>query len=403
VRKRPAESIDDAAPNPKILLDATAIPAQRGGVGRYVESLVGALDAAGAPLTVVCQRRDAAHLREIVTRTRIVPVAEELDNRPARLAWEQATLPRLAGRLGTEVIHSPHYTMPLASPVPVVVTLHDATFFSDPALHLGAKGRFFRAWTRISLNRAAECLVVSQSTADELVRHARADRARLTVAHLGVDRTHFRVPDAGEKQAAAQRLGLNGQRYVAFLSTLEPRKNVPALIRGFSAAAWKLPNPPALVLAGAAGWDQAVEPALAAVPDGIRVLRPGYLPLELLAGYLGGAELVVYPSLGEGFGLPVLEAMACGAPVLTTSRLSLPEVGGDAVAYTDIGAGDIATALGELLTDDDRRADLRRRAVIRAAGFTWEKNAEACMSAYRRAARRRPSGGARRTLRSAGR
>ncbi len=390
-----------------MLLDATAIPAQRGGVGRFVESLAGALDAAGARLTVVCQRRDAEHFGRRVPGSRIVSIAEEIGSRPARLAWEQTTLPRLVGRLGIDVIHSPHYTMPLASPVPVVVTLHDATFFSDPRLHLGAKGRFFRAWTRISLSRAAECLVDSQATADELVRYARADRNRMTVAHLGVDREVFRVPQEWEKHRAAGLLGLGGaarpQPYLAFLATLEPRKNVPALIRGFAAAARQLVDPPVLVLAGGDGWDQAVAPALAAVPDGIRVLRPGYLPVETLSGYLGGAELVVYPSLGEGFGLPVLEAMACGAPVLTTRRLSLPEVGGDAVAYTDVGAGDIAAALGELLADPGRRSELGRRAVARAAEFTWEKNAEICRAAYRRAAANGAAGRGRRTTRSAAR
>ena len=108
-------------------------------------------------------------------------------------------------------------------------------------------------------------------------------------------------------------------------------------------------HPPALVLAGGAGWDAAVEPAIRAVPAGIKVIRPGYLPIEMLSGYLGGAALVAYPSLGEGFGLPVLEAMACGAAVLTTRRLSLPEVGGDAVAYCDVAAGDIAVAISDLL------------------------------------------------------
>ena len=96
-------------------------------------------------------------------------------------------------------------------------------------------------------------------------------------------------------------------------------------------------EPPALVLAGAPGWDAGVEPAVAAVPAGMTVLRPGHLPVDLLPGLLGGALVVAYPSLGEGFGLPVLEAMACGAAVLTTRKLSLPEVGGDAVAYTGTG------------------------------------------------------------------
>ena len=161
---------------PRVLLDATAIPAERGGVGRYVDNLTEALDAAGAALSVVCQNRDAESFARLAPHSRIIPTAEELGSRPARLAWEQTTLSRLANRLPVDVIHSPHYTMPLAASVPVVVTLHDATFFSDRGLHLGVKGRFFRAWTRTSLRRAAVCIVPSKATATELIRlHAGRD------------------------------------------------------------------------------------------------------------------------------------------------------------------------------------------------------------------------------------
>ncbi len=371
---------------PRVLLDATAIPAERGGVGRYVDNLTEALDAAGAALSVVCQHGDAEIFARLAPHSRIVPTAEELGSRPARLAWEQTTLARLAKRLPVDVIHSPHYTMPLAAGVPVVVTLHDATFFSDRSLHLGVKGRFFRAWTRTSLRRAAVCVVPSQATADELTRytHPRADA--MVVAYHGVDRTIFRAPTAGQVLAVRDHLDLGDQDWIAFLGTLEPRKNVPALVRGYIRAMSRREKPPALVLAGSTGWDAGVEPAIAAVPDTLRVIRAGHLPVDLLPGLLGGAQLVAYPSLGEGFGLPVLEAMACGAAVLTTRKLALPEVGGDAVAYTGTGAGDIAAALTELLDDPTRRAELSVAALVRAATFTWAASARAHQVAYDRAA-----------------
>lgn len=371
---------------PRVLLDATAIPADRAGVGRYVEELVRALSARHYPLAVVTQARDAERFAALAPHARIESAPAAIEPTARRLVWEQTGLPSLARRLRADVVHSPHYTMPLASPVPVVVTLHDATFFSDPGVHVPAKRHFFRTWTRLSLRRAAACVVVSQASADELVTWAGAVRRRLTVAPLGVDHARFRPPTEREKHAAAAHLGLSGRRYVAFLATLEPRKNVPALVRGFVAAAERMSDPPALVLAGPPGWDDQVGPAVAAVPDGLQVLVPGYLPIEDLAGYLGGAELVAYPSLGEGFGLPVLEAMACGAAVLTTRRLSLPEVGGDAVAYTGTSDEEIAGSLEALLGDAERLAELRRRAPLRAATFDWDRTADGCVAAYRVAA-----------------
>ena len=368
-----------------MLLDATAVPADRGGVGRYVDSLVAALDAGGAPVSVVCQPRDAELYGRLAPRSRIVATTEAIATRTARLTWEQTTLPRLVRRLGVDVLHSPHYTMPLANPAASVVTLHDATFFTDAVLHSSVKARFFRGWTRTALSRAAVCVVPSEATAAELSRVARADRRMLEIIQHGADTDRFHPPAADEITAARSVIGLGDSPYVAFLGALEPRKNVPALIRGFAAACQGRPDPPALVLAGQPGWDGQIERALDAAPHRLRVIRAGYLPFDNLAGFLGGASIVAYPSLGEGFGLPVLEAMACGACVLTTRRLSLPEVGGDAVAYCGVGAGDIAAALTDLLDDHGRRASLAVAAQGRAKEFSWAQSADGHRLAYERA------------------
>jgi len=364
-----------------VLVDATAVPADRGGVGRYVDELLPALEAEGTDLVVVCQAHDVDHYSGLLPGVQLLAAPAAVARRPARLAWEQVGLPLLARRARADVLHCPHYTMPLAAGLPVVTTLHDATFFTHPELHLPVKRRFFRTWTRVSLVRAACCVTPSAATRDELVRVAGADPQRVQVAHLGVDQARFHVPTAAERAAVREHLGVPGP-YVGFLGTLEPRKNAPALVRAWSS----LPEPPTLVLAGGRGWDEEVDRAVAEVPAGLTLLRPGYLPLELLAGFLGEAEVVAYPSLGEGFGLPVLEAMASGAPVLTTDRLSLPEVGGDAVAYTEPDAPSIAAALGALLADPDRRADLARRGRARAGTFDWRGCARAHQAAFAAAA-----------------
>ena len=379
------EERDLTGPDPRVLVDATAVPADRGGVGRYVDGLLVALAERGADLAVVCQRSDAERYSRMTGSAEVVPGPAAIAHRPARLAWEQTGLPLVAAQVGARVLHSPHYTMPLRCGLPVVVTVHDATFFTEPEMHSSVKGTFFRSATRTALRRAARVVTPSRATRDELVRLLDADAGRIDVAPHGVDSRTFRVPTDSETARVQARLGLAGQPYIAFLGMLEPRKNVPGLIRGWIRACEGRDQPPALVLAGGSGWDDTIDAAVAEVPSSLRVLRPGYLRFTDLPGYLGGAVLVAYPSHGEGFGLPVLEAMACGAPVLTTDRLSLPEVGGDAVAYTEPDPDAIAAALTALLDDPDRRAELGAAGHERSLQFTWAASAEAHLTAFRRA------------------
>jgi glycosyltransferase involved in cell wall biosynthesis len=210
------------------------------------------------------------------------------------------------------------------------------------------------------------------------------------VAPLAYDRARFSVPSPLETEAFRTSLTPPPRSWIAFLGTLEPRKNVPALIAGYCSAVADREDAPALLLAGGSGWDRAVQPAVErAVAEGFDVRLLGYLPIEQLRSFLGGAEIVAYPSLGEGFGLPVLEAMATGACVLTTRELSLPEVGGDAVAYSGTASNSIARALAELLDDADRRAQLRQAAVERAEGFTWGRTAQLLAGAFAAASPRR--------------
>jgi glycosyltransferase involved in cell wall biosynthesis len=371
----------------RLLIDATAIPADLRGVGRYLDSLVPALVEAGVSVSVVAQQRSAdrfAALGATVVGRDGVP-----SRRPARLAWEQYGLPGLARRIAPDVLHSPHYTHPVRWRGPLAVTVHDATFFSNPEWHSRFKPTFFRMATRLAVRRADICLVASQATAAELRSRLGASPDRLRVTHLGVDTAVFRPPSAAAVAELRAAIGLGpDEDYVAFVGTLEPRKNVPALIRGWQLACRDRDRPPALVLAGGKGWDTELDAVAAEVPAGLRLLRPGYLPLAQLPALLGGAGVVAYPSFGEGFGLPVLEGMACGAAVLTTRRLSLPEVGGNAVAYCETGPESIAAELGLLLDDPNRRAELGRAGLARAAEFSWAATAAAHIRGYEQAMRR---------------
>ncbi|MEP7762935.1 glycosyltransferase family 1 protein [Sanguibacter sp. 25GB23B1] len=371
----------------RVLIDATSIPADLGGVGRYVDALVPELVAAGVEVTVVVQPRDKEHFASRSSADLVV-APTFVARRAARMLWEQVGLARTARRVGADVVHSPHYTMPALLPFPRAVTLHDATFFSTPELHLRTKAAFFRRATRRAVRHADSLIVPSQATMDEVLRYtssSSSDAGRFRVAYHGVDTERFVPTSRAEQDRVRATLGISEARYVGFLGTLEPRKNVPALIEGWVGAVRDLVDPPALVLAGGPGWDDRIDAAIARVPSGLTVRRTGYLPLSDLPGFLSGATVLAYPSLGEGFGLPVLEAMSCGATVLTTRELSLPEVGGDAVAYCGTDARSIQEELTRLLADDRARSDLAARAIVRAGEFSWAAAASAHIDAYERA------------------
>jgi glycosyltransferase involved in cell wall biosynthesis len=364
------------------------VPPFRGGVGRYVDELIAHLPQVGVEATAVCQLRDVELYAASVGRQNIIVVPKWASAPTLRLVWEQVGLPRIIRSHHPDIVHSPHYTMPLVNGgrrgPKRVVTLHDATFFSDPDVHLAVKARFFTQWTRFSCRHADALLVPSQATKDELVRAVQADPDRITVIPHGVDHQKFRRPNVDEVREARTWLGLPaGATFIAFLGTLEPRKNVPGLIGAYVLSCSSMPAPPILVLAGGTGWDSEIDVALADVPEQLRVVRPGFVPDNLLPGLLGGAEIVAYPSFGEGFGLPVLEAMACGATVLTTDRLSLPEVGGDTVAYAKSpDVDDVAAALSELLADPAAREALGAAAATRAATFGWMQTARGHRDVY---------------------
>ncbi len=369
----------------RVLLDVSAVPARPVGAGNYIVALSAGLGArTDVELHLVTRRDDAPRWRGLAPSATVHDVVP--NRRPARLLWEQTRAAVLTQRVAPDIWHGPHYTLPLRiAATPCVVTIHDLTFFDHPEWHERSKVAYFRRMIRAAAERASLLICVSSFTAGRL-RELVDPEAEITVIHHGVDHHRF----ATDADPAADLAALAGHGieppYVAFAGTIEPRKDVPTLVRAFARAAASRPEL-RLVLAGSDGWGaRAARDAIARSGIATRVVRPGYLENATIAALFRRAAVVAYPSLEEGFGLPALEGLACGAPVVTTRGSSLEEVVGDAALLVDPGdATGLADAISRVLDDADLGARLRRAGPARAAGFTWTECVDRHVDAYERA------------------
>lgn len=367
----------------RVLLDVSAVPARPVGAGVYTIELAARLARGDDDLHLLARRGDAERWAAVAPGAAVhaaVPAA-----RPARLAWEQARGAAVARDVAPDVWHGPHYTLPLRADVPMAVTVHDMTFFDHPEWHERSKVLFFRRMIGRSVRRARVVLADSAAT-EGRIRARLAPRAPIVVAPLGVDLDRFRPDpsDGAEKEVAGLRAFGVRPPYIAFAGLLEPRKAVPVLVDAFARLAPTRPDL-TLVIAGRDGWGtRAVWSAVQASGAATRILRPGWIPDDVLPALYRQAAAVVYPSLEEGFGLPVLEALACGAPVVTSRGSATEEVAGDAALLTPPGdAPALAHALVTVLDRAEPAASLRTGGPARAREFTWDRTVAATRRAYR--------------------
>ena len=307
----------------------------------------------------------------------------------AKLWWEQAGVLRAGRRAGIDLLHSPYWTNPLWSPWPTVVTVHDVIQLVLPEYRMLARQRVYFELVTRALRRATAIITVSECSRRDLVRTVGVPAERVVVVENAIHEGLRPVHSAAARAAILARYGLS-ERFLLYLGANDLRKNLERLIRAYARLPGRLRDDHQLVLAGRQ-WphDHPLYPDPRRVVEELglegRVVFTGGIPEEDKATLLSAATVFAFPSLYEGFGLPVLEAMACGTPVLTANTSSLPEVTGDAAVLVDpTSVESISRGLAGLLDSPEQRLMLAERGIERAGRYRWVDVAERTVKVYRR-------------------
>ncbi|MDW8325557.1 MAG: glycosyltransferase family 1 protein [Anaerolineales bacterium] len=372
-------------------LDVTAAVAQGAGIGRYTRELLRALAAADPDnhYRLFFASRTCPHpLPPLPPNFRVTALPIH-DIWLARL-WHRARLPLpVETFIGpVDVFHSPDFTLPpVRRGTRTLLTVHDLSFVRDPGSAPPGLLAYLNAVVPRSVARADHVLADSQATKNDLIELYRVPAEKVTVLYSGVEANFRPVTDAAQLAAVRARYGLGEAPFILAVGTLQPRKNYVRLLQAFAAVASQSPiSDLQLVIAGGKGWlFDSIFAEVERLGLKQRVRFPGFVADGDLPALYSAARVLAYPSLYEGFGLPMLEAMACGTPVVASTASCLPEVAGDAallVPPTDVPA--LAEALGRATADEAVRAELIARGFARARAFTWSKSAEQLLALYHR-------------------
>ena len=365
----------------RIGIDARLVYYSKAGIGQYILRLAEALaklDTEGVEFALLQSRKD---------RTQIV----DDHNFSRRSVWtpshhrlEQLTLRLEISRLRLDLLHSPDFIPPFRRNCKSVITIHDLAFLLYPHFLTKESARYYGQIDQ-AVRRTDHIIAVSESTRQDAIKLLGVPERKITVIHEAAN-PMFRRLDAAEARChVVETYGLD-QGYILFVSTIEPRKNLPALLQAYRKLLDDYKRPEMLALAGSRGWlSDEVYKMVEALGLGDRVRFLGRVPTEHLVYLYNAARLLVHPSFYEGFGLPPLEAMTCGTPVVVSNVSALPEVVGDAAwLINPHDVDELTVAMWRILTDEDVRASLIAKGLKRAQMFSWERAAQETLDVYRR-------------------
>jgi glycosyltransferase involved in cell wall biosynthesis len=366
----------------RIGIDASrTASAQRTGTENYSLHLIRALLSLPTShrFRLYFNRRPPAGLIEGDAEHRVLPFPRLWTH--VRLSWEMLTQP-------PDVLFVPSHVLPLVRPARSLVTVHDLGYHYYPRAHTAFQNLYLRWSTRFNARCAFRVLADSEATCRDLIQFYRVPPGRIAVVYPGRDESLRPVQDPAVLAAVRARYGL-AQHYFLYVGTLHPRKNLVRLVQAFARVAGDLDPGLQLVLGGKQGWlHQDILAEVQRLGLGTRVVLPGYVPADDLPALLSGALAFAFPSLYEGFGFPVLEAMACGTPVLCSNASSLPEVAGDAALLADpLDVEALAAGLRRLASDADLRRSLAARGSLQVQRFSWPRAAAAVLELVEEAGR----------------
>lgn len=364
----------------RIGIDARLVYYSRAGIGQYILQLTDALASQ-------CDRDEFIMLQSRKDDTTITD--HPYFNRasiwtPSHHPLEQWTLRFEVNRLSLDLLHSPDFIPPLSRNCRSVITIHDLAFLLYPHFLTKESARYYGQIDQ-AVRSADHIIAVSHSTKRDLIRLLGVSERKITVIHEAANKIYRPIDKRIARQRVAQDYGIDYD-YILFVSTIEPRKNLPTLIQAYQKLSDSYKCDERLVIAGTKGWlSEEVFTSIEklGLKDKVRFL--GRVPSEALLHLYNAAILLVHPSFYEGFGLPPLEAMTCGVPVIVSNVSSLPEVVGDAAEMIDPNEADeLTVAMHRVLTNEAHRRCMIDKGLKRAANFSWQRAAKETLEVYRR-------------------